>query len=234
MEVAVNLWPLIGIVLIVIGFILRFNPLLVVVTAGVAAGLASGLPFTGILEALGKGFTKTQNLTLILLLPLAVTGLMERYGLRDQARNWISKIAGATAGRLLVVYLAFREITAALGLTGVAGHAQTIRPVVVPMIEGATERAHGELDDATRTHLRAMSAATDNVGLFFGEDVFVAFGAVILMHTFLKESGIPTNPMDIAFWGLPTACFAFLLHAVRLLRMDRTLARMQGGKGGQP
>ncbi|XLM23020.1 DUF969 family protein, partial [Chromobacterium piscinae] len=34
-----------------------------------------------------------------------------------------------------------------------------------------------------------MCAATDNVGLFFGENLFVAFGAVILMHTFLHENG---------------------------------------------
>lgn len=47
-----------------------------------------------------------------------------------------------------------------------------------------------------------MSAATDNVGLFFGEDIFVAFGAIIFMHNFMLESGgIQTEPLHIALWG---------------------------------
>jgi hypothetical protein len=40
-----------------------------------------------------------------------------------------------------------------------------------------------------RQRIRAMSAATDNVGLFFGEDVFVAFGAIVLMQTILRAEG---------------------------------------------
>jgi uncharacterized membrane protein len=33
-----------------------------------------------------------------------------------------------------------------------------------------------------------------NVGLFFGEDIFVAFGAIIFMHNFMQESaGIQTE-----------------------------------------
>jgi uncharacterized membrane protein len=39
-----------------------------------------------------------------------------------------------------------------------------------------------------------MSAATDNVGLFFGEDVFVAFGAIVLMQTILRAEGIEVDP----------------------------------------
>ncbi|MFW4396449.1 5-oxoproline transporter, DUF969 family subunit, partial [Klebsiella pneumoniae] len=73
---------------------------------------------------------------------------------------------------------------------------------------------------------RAMSAATDNVGLFFGEDIFVAFGAIIFMHNFMLESGgIQTEPLHIALWGIPTAICAFLIHAARLWRLDRHLQR---------
>ncbi len=71
-----------------------------------------------------------------------------------------------------------------------------------------------------------MSAATDNVGLFFGEDIFVAFGAIIFMHNFMLESGgIQTEPLHIALWGIPTAICAFLIHAARLWRLDRHLQR---------
>jgi uncharacterized membrane protein len=68
-----------------------------------------------------------------------------------------------------------------------------------------------------------MAAATDNVGLFFGEDVFIAFGAVLLMQAFYAEHGIPLEPLEIALWGIPTALAAFAIHAVRIRRFERRL-----------
>ena len=72
---------------------------------------------------------------------------------------------------------------------------------------------------------RAFAAATDNVGLIFGEDIFVAFGAIVLMTTFLREAGIDIEPIHVALWGIPTAVCAFAIHAFRLWRLDRSLAR---------
>ena len=222
---AVNLWPLIGVAVIIAGFVLRFNPMLIVAAAAIITGFAAHFPVEHILTAIGSGFLKTRNIPLIILLPLAVIGLLERHGLRERAQMWISSIKAATAGRLLIVYLFVREITAAVGLTGLGGHPQMVRPLLAPMAEGATEARYGKLSDATRHKLRAYSAATDNVGLFFGEDIFVAFGAIVLMVTFLKEAGIVVEPMHVAVWGIPTAICAFLIHGFRLWLLDRRLAR---------
>jgi uncharacterized membrane protein len=100
-----------------------------------------------------------------------------------------------------------------------------VRPLLAPMAEGATEARYGTISDAVRYKLRAFSAATDNVGLFFGEDIFVAFGAIVLMVTFLKEAGIVVAPMQVAVWGMPTALAAFVIHSVRLYLLDRRLDR---------
>jgi uncharacterized membrane protein len=225
LEQTVNMWPLIGIAAIVIGFLLRINAVLVVISAGIITGLAAFMPIATILEKLGEGFLNTRNLPLILLLPLAVIGLLERHGLKERAQAWISHIKSATSGRLLIVYLFVREGTAALGLTSLGGHAQMVRPLLAPMAEGAAKTRYGELPEKVRYRLRAMSAATDNVGLFFGEDIFVAFGAIIFMHNFMLESGgIQTEPLHIALWGIPTAICAFLIHAYRLQRLDKHLA----------
>ncbi|KGT90400.1 membrane protein [Erwinia typographi] len=225
MESAVNLWPLAGIAAIIIGFLLRFNPVLVVVVSGLITGLAAHMSPGEILEKLGAGFLSTRNLPVILLLPLAVIGLLERHGLKERSQAWIAQIKSATAGRLLIVYLFVREVTAALGLTSLGGHPQIVRPLLAPMAEGATENRYGELPPEVRHRLRAMAAATDNVGLFFGEDIFVAFGAIIFMHNFMQESaGIQTEPLHIAVWGIPTALCAFLIQAVRLRRLDKILA----------
>lgn len=225
MQSAVNLTPLIGVALIVAGFALRFNPMLIVTLAAIATGLAAHFPPLTVLAAIGTGFLKTRTIPLIILLPLAVIGLLERHGLRERAQIWIGGIRAATPGRLLLAYLLVRELTAALGLTGLGGHPQMVRPLVAPMAEGAAETRFGKLGDAVRQRLRAFAASADNIGLFFGEDVFVAFGAIVLMVTFLREAGITVEPMRVALYGLPTALAAFLVHGFRLWRLDGWLAR---------
>ncbi|HAJ13314.1 MAG TPA: DUF969 domain-containing protein [Comamonadaceae bacterium] len=232
----VNLWPLIGVAIIIVGFILRFNPMLVVIVTAIGTALAAGFPVDKILATIGTGFIKTRNLPLIILLPLAVIGLLERHGLRQHAQNWISNFKSATAGRLLIVYLGARQLTAAIGLTSLGGHPQMVRPLLAPMAEGATEARYGSLPERIRHKLRAYAAATDNVGLFFGEDIFVAFGAIVLMATFLREAGIEVEPLHVALWGIPTAVCAFAIHAWRLRRLDGWLARelASTGSAGTP
>ncbi|MBC7684410.1 MAG: DUF969 family protein [Bdellovibrionales bacterium] len=230
MQAAVNLWPLIGVAVIIVGFVLRAHPVLVVIAACAATGLAASMPVEIILASLGTAFIKTRNLPMILLLPLAAIGLLERFGLREHAQTSIAKIRAATTGRLLIVYLFVREVSAAFGLTSLGGHASMVRPLVAPMAEGAAEARYGNISDRLRYRIRAMSAATDNVGLFFGEDVFVAFGAIVLMQTILAAEGIAVNPLHIALWGMPTAITAFIIHSWNLMRLDAQIAR----EGVQP
>jgi len=217
-------WPLLGVALVVLGFLLRMNPLLVVVSAGVATGLLAGIQPLDLLALIGGGFLKSRFL-LLLVMTLPVIGLCERSGLRARASALIARLRGATAGRLLIAYLAVRQFAAMLGLTAIAGHPQTVRPLLAPMVEAAAEHETGLEPGLKRETLRAYAAATDNVGLFFGEDVFLAFAGVLLIQGFLAESGFPLDPMRIALWGLPTAFAAFAIHAVRLMRLDARLRR---------
>lgn len=225
MQSVVNLWPLLGVFVIVVGFLLRFNPLLVVTVAAMASGLAANFSLEQIVASMGDGFLQTRALQLILLLPLAAIGLLERHGLRLHAQNWIAGFERATVGRLLIVYLFVRESTAAMGLTNLGGHPQMVRPLLAPMAEGAANRRYGKLPDTLRYKVFAMCAATDNIGLFFGENIFVAFGAIALMHTFLLGSGIDVEPLLIAIWGIPSAICAFFVHAIRLHWFDLRLTR---------
>jgi uncharacterized membrane protein len=225
-----NYWPLLGIALVVLGFALRFNPLLVVAVAAIVTGLLGGLQFVKVLGTLGHGFNENRYVSIIWII-LPVVGLLERYGLQERARALIAGIRGATTGRLLIVYLAFRQILSALGLTSVAGHAQTVRPLVAPMAIAAAERAHGELDEDTAERVKAMSAATDNIGLFFGEDIFLAIASILLIQGSLASFGIQLTPFQLSVWAIPTAICAFLIHSTRLLLLDRALARHPRGSG---
>jgi uncharacterized membrane protein len=211
-----------GIAVIAAGFLLRFNPLLVVVASALVTGLAAGLDPLRILAVFGKAFNDSRYVTAIYIV-LPVIGILERFGLQHRARLLIGAMKTVTVGRLLIVYLLFRQIFAALGLTSIAGHPQTVRPLVAPMAEAAAEAETGGSDHAEQ--VKAMAAATDNVGLFFGEDIFLAIGSILLMKGVLQGYGITLEPFQLSVWAIPTAIAAFLIHGGRLLLLDRRLRR---------
>ena len=214
---------LIGILIIIAGFVLRFNPLLVIMASALATGLAAGLDIAAIIAAFGKAFNDTRYVSIIWIV-LPVIGLLEAYGLQQHARTLIGRMKGATLGRLLTGYLLLRQGMAAVGLTSVAGHAQTVRPLVAPMAEAAAEAANPALTDEQREEIKAQSAATDNIGLFFGEDIFLAIGSILLMKGVLEGYGYQIEPLHFSLWAIPTAIAAFLIHGFRLRRLDRRMA----------
>ncbi|KEQ25494.1 DUF969 domain-containing protein [Paenibacillus tyrfis] len=216
---------LLGVLIVIVGFALRFNPLLVVCVAGIVTGIAGHLSFGEILTTFGNAFVSNRYLSLFIL-TLPVVGLLERYGLKEQSQQLIGKIKAATTGRLLLVYLLIRQATAAIGLTSLGGHAQMVRPLVSPMAEGAAAHRHGPLPKNVSDRIKALSASTDNVGLFFGEDIFIAFGAVLLIQGFLAQNGIQVEPLHVSVWGIPTAIAAFVIHGIRLYLLDRKIKQM--------
>lgn len=223
------MWVLLGIAIIVAGFMLRFNPLLVIAAAALATGLAAGLSPVAIIAAFGKAFNDTRYVSVVWIV-LPVIGMLEAYGLRERARALIDGLRGATAGRLLAGYLLMRQATAAIGLTSVAGHPQTVRPLVAPMALAAAEAQAGDLSETEREEIKAWAAATDNVGLFFGEDIFLAIGSILLMKGLLEQYGIVVEPFQLSVWAIPTAIAAFAVHGFRLWLLDRRLARAKGGE----
>jgi uncharacterized membrane protein len=217
-------WALLPVAVVVLGFALRQHPARVVLFAALSAGAVGGLGVAGLLETLGSGFLNARYLLLIVL-ALPVIAQVEAHGLRVLAKRLVGGWHGARPGRLLLGYLALRQGSSALGLTSLGGHAQMVRPLVAPMAEAAAEQEPAGVDAAERERVRALSAATDNVGLFFGEDLFLAFGAVLLMQAFFAERGIELAPLEIALWGIPTAVLAFAIHGARLLWRDRQRSR---------
>ena len=217
-----NYWPLLSIAVVVIGFVLRFNPVLVVVTAGLTSGLLAGKPIGELLALLGESFVSNRAL-LLFALTLPAIGVLERAGPREHVHAWILRLRGMTLARLLIGYLGLRQLLSMIGLNNVAGHAQTVRPLLAPMSEAAAEKTFGDIDEDTRQRILALDAATDNVGLFFGEDVFVAIGAVLLIQGFYAQNGIVLEPLQIALWALPTAIAAFVIHAIRIVLFQRRL-----------
>jgi uncharacterized membrane protein len=215
---------LLGVLVIVAGFAAKLNPLLVVAAAAIVTGLAGGLDFIEVISAFGRAFNENRYVSAAWLV-LPAIGALERVGLQERARDLITRLKVMTTFRLLLLYLLVRQITAALGLTAIGGHPQMVRPLMAPMAEAAAETDLGPLPQPLRERVRAQTAATDNIGLFFGEDIFIAIGSILLMRGFLQQNGILVEPLDLSVWAIPTAIAAFIIHAVRLHFFERRLVK---------
>ena len=215
---------LIGIAVVILGFVLRFNPLLVVVVAAIVTGLAAGMTPVHVIAAFGKAFNDARYVSVVWLV-LPVIGLLERSGLQERARELIGRVHAATTGRLLLIYFAIRQLAIALGISALGGHAAMVRPLIAPMAEAAAETHNGALPDRSRWLIRANASAADNISAFFGEDIFVAVGSILLIKGFLASSGVDVPPLKLSLWAIPTAVIALLVHGTRLLLLDRRLKR---------
>src|SRR3954453_1105502 len=174
------MWVLLAVAVVVIGFAIRINSMLVVTAAGIVAGLIAGLSPVKIIDAFGTGFAGSRSVTVFIVV-LPVIGLIERYGLREQARTLIGRLRRLTTGRLLASYLLIRHVSAALGLMAIGGPAQAVRPIVAPMAGAPAERKHGRPEEPMTEKVRSYATSADTVGLFFGEDIFVAVGSILLI-----------------------------------------------------
>jgi len=99
---------LLGVAVVIVGLVARFNPILVVTAGALVTGIAGGLDPVSVVSALGKGFNDSRFISVAFLV-LPVIGLLERAGLQARARSLISSITAVTAGRLLITYLAVRQ-----------------------------------------------------------------------------------------------------------------------------
>ncbi len=214
---------LIGILIIVVGFVLKLDTIAVVVGAGLITGLVSGMSWNDIVTILGKAFVENRYMT-IFIVSLPAIGLLERYGLRERAAYLISRIRSATAGRITSLYLVIRTISAVFSVR-LGGHVQFIRPLILPMSMGAAENRYGQLEKKDEEKIKGLNAASDNYANFFGQNGFVAAGGVLLIVGVLKELKITVEAVDIATASLPMAGIILVVGTAQFLLNDRRLAK---------
>lgn len=94
---------LLGILIIIIGFVLKWDTTAVVVIAAIVTGLFSGMNLLDLLSTIGKSFVDNRMVSLFFL-TLPMIGLVESHGLRHYAVDAIKKMKKLTAGRILNIY----------------------------------------------------------------------------------------------------------------------------------
>ncbi|MEG3753395.1 DUF969 domain-containing protein [Psychromonas arctica] len=208
----IDFWPLIGIGIITIGFMLRLNTLLVILIAGVVTGLISHLQIVEILSILGASFTKNRYMSLFILI-LPMIGLLEHYGLKERAEILISSMKNASVSKVTFAYLLLRKVTNAMGLS-LGGHPSMVRPLIAPMTEAAAVASNPAITEKQRLRVRAFAAVSENFGNFFSQLIFIGSGGLLLIKGVLDEAGYAMELDDMYVWAIPTALSSLVIFFI--------------------
>ena len=214
---------LIGVLIVIVGFILKLDPLAVVVVAGLATGLVAGMSPMQILDTLGTAFITNRTATLFIL-TLPAIGLCERNGLKDKAVDFITSLKNATTGRLIAIWQIIRTVASAFSLR-IGGHPQFIRPLINPMAQAAAEVQYGELDEKTQDEIKGMCAGSENYGNFFAQNCFMGASGTLLIVSTLTEQGYPVDALQIAGQSVPIAVLSVVVGVIYALLFDQILKR---------
>ena len=219
---------LIGVAIVIVGLIIKFDTIATVVIAGIVTGLVGGMSFNDILTTLGNSFV-TQRTATLFVLTLPAIGICERYGLKEKAIDLIRSIKSATAGKVIIVYEAIRTLASAFSIR-LGGHPQFVRPVVVPMAEGAAAAKYGTVTEAMSDQIKGASAGAENYGNFFAQNCFMgSSGTLLIVSTLVEQGFTQVDALSIAKWSIPVAVISFVVGAVRNIVLDKKLDALNKG-----
>lgn len=215
---------LIGILIIVVGFALKWDVIAVVLISGLVTGLVSGLNFIQILEIMGKSFVDNRLMS-IFLISFPAIALIERYGMKERAAELIGKIKNATAGKVLSIYMVVRILASAMSIR-LGGHVQFVRPLILPMSEAAGQTSIKKpLNEKQRERIKGLAAAVENYGNFFGQNIFLGNGGVLLIQGTLAAAGYEVTLGSIAQASIPVGIVVTLFTIIQVLLADRKLKK---------
>ena len=215
---------LIGIVIIVIGFALKWDVIAVVLISGIVTGLVAGMDFVHILEIIGKAFIDNRLMS-IFLISFPAIAIIERYGMKERAAVLIGKIKNATAGKVLSIYMVVRIVAASMALR-LGGHVQFVRPLILPMSEAAGEAAIKKpLSEKSREKIKGLAGAVENYGNFFGQNIFLGNSGVLLIQGTLAAAGYEVTLGSIAKASIPVGIICTIFTLIQVFLADRQIKK---------
>ena len=214
---------LIGIFVVIVGFALKLDSIAVIIISALTTGFAAHMDITEILSILAKTFVN-QRLITIFILTLPIIGISERYGLKEKAVELIKNIKNLSTGKLLTLYCLIRQIAGAMSLR-ISGHPQFVRPLVEPMAQAAAKSKYKKVDVKDEEAIKALSAASENYGNFYGQNLFSGSSGVLLIASTLTGFGYTVSELDIAKASIIMAVIAFLVSAIQNYLFDKKLSK---------
>lgn len=214
---------LIGILIVIVGFAMKKDSILIILLASIVTALVGGLGIEGLLDTLGSNFVANRSMAIFILIML-VTGTLERNGLKQAAAKLIGKIKNPTPGKVLGAYGIMRGIFAAFNVSfgGVAGF---VRPIIMPMATGAIEATGNTPDEEHVEELKGMASAMENVAWFFCQVLFVGGSGGLLVQSTLAGLGYEVELVDLAKTAIPVAVISILASIVYFNMKDKKLRK---------
>lgn len=214
---------LIGIVIIVLGFALKFDVLATVLLAGLVTGIVAGMDIPHILSILGESFVSNRLMSIFLII-FPVIAIIERYGLKERAAYLIGKIKNASAGKVLAIYMLVRTAASAFNVR-IGGHVQFVRPLILPMSEAAAKVSkQSDLSENEVEELKGHAAAVENFGNFFAQNCFAAASGVVLIQGTLSMYKEVTLP-SIAMASIPVMVITVVFTFLQVFLFDRKVKK---------
>ena len=214
---------LIGIVIIVLGFALKFDVLATVLLAGLVTGIVAGMDIPPILSILGESFVSNRLMSIFLMI-FPVIAISERYGLKERAAYLIGKIKNASAGKVLAIYMLVRTAASAFNVR-IGGHVQFVRPLILPMSEAAAKVSkQSDLSENEVEELKGHAAAVENFGNFFAQNCFAAASGVVLIQGTLSMYKEVTLP-SIAMASIPVMVITVVFTFLQVFLFDRKVKK---------
>lgn len=214
---------LIGIVIIVLGFALKFDVLATVLLAGLVTGIVAGMDIPHILSILGESFVSNRLMSIFLII-FPVIAIIERYGLKERAAYLIGKIKNASAGKVLAIYMLVRTAASAFNVR-IGGHVQFVRPLILPMSEAAAKVSkQSNLSENEVEELKGHAAAVENFGNFFAQNCFAAASGVVLIQGTLSMYKEVTLP-SIAMASIPVMVITVAFTILQVFLFDRKVKK---------
>lgn len=217
--------PILGVLIVVLGLALgskfNINPLISVLLGGFVSGLLGGLTILEILEIIGTSFVTNRTMILFLIMIPAI-GITERHGLMEQMAHLISKLKAATPGRIAYIYQLIREFIVSIGIN-IAGQVAFVRPIIYPMARGSL--GNKEISEDDEEQIKAMSAAADNFGNFFAQNVFPAAAGLLLIQGVMREMGYDLTLTSLSRAAIPIAIIAAVYGFFYYTILDRRFKR---------
>lgn len=215
---------LLGILLIIVGFAFKWDSAAVVVFSAIATGLLSGMDLMQLLTTIGTSFVNNRAVT-VFILTLPMIGLIESHGLKEVAVNAISKLKKLTPSRILNIYLAIRELGGFFGIS-LQGQVQFVRPLISPMVSATAELEKGEkLTKVEQDLIKGRSAADDNFGNFFAQNLFMGSGGVLLIASTMKSLKYAVTPAQVVQYTAPIAIVTLVVVGLYNLLFNRKFAK---------
>ena len=222
-----ELLKLTGILIVIVGFALKMDAILIIVSAAIVTALVGGLGIPGMLTTLGTSFVANRSMAIFILIMLVI-GTLERNGLREAAAKLIAKVKNSSPGMVIGAYGIMRSVFAAFNVSfgGVAGF---VRPVVMPMMEGSLEAKGLTPNEKHFDTLKGMASGMENIAWFYCQVLFIGGAGGLLVQSTLASFDIHVELLDLVIVEIPVAIFAVALAIIYYFIKDRKMMKKYYG-----